>query len=130
MPSTDPFVAHVLEMMAPFAATAGEVRARRMFGGWGLSVDGMNFGIIISDRLYLKADDENREAFVEAGREPFVYEARGKAMTLQYWSAPESCLESPAEMTPWARLAYGAALRKANRPARRGPARKRASGKA
>jgi DNA transformation protein len=41
-----------------------------------------------------------------------VFEARGKEVPTSYWSVPESALDSPEEMRPWARKAIAAALRK------------------
>jgi DNA transformation protein len=100
-------VAHCLELLAPLGAT----RSRRMFGGHGLYVDDLFIALIAFDRLYLKADASTRAAFEAAGCEPFVYDGKGKAVTMGYFSAPEQAMESPHEMLPWARLALGAALR-------------------
>ena len=109
-------VEHCLELLAPL----GVVRARRMFGGHGLYCDELFFALIAGDRLYLKVDDESRPAFVAAGCEPFVYDAKGKAMTMGYWTVPADAMESPALMQPWAQHAVAAALRArtAKRPAK------------
>ena len=54
------FVSRVLEILTPL----GEIRAKPMFGGHGLFLDGAMFALITrADELYLKADDENRPAF-------------------------------------------------------------------
>lgn len=112
MPPAPPFVAHVLELLAPL----GTVRARRMFGGHGLYVDALFIALVSDERLYLKADAESRPAFERAGCTPFAYSRADRgAVTLGYWSAPDEALDSPQAMTPWARLALAAALRaKAN----------------
>jgi DNA transformation protein and related proteins len=102
-----PFVLHCLELLAPL----GPVRARRMFGGWGLYADGLFVALIAAERLHLKADAETRGHFSAAGCEPFSYRADGKSVTLGYWTVPPEALESPALMQPWARLALQAALR-------------------
>jgi DNA transformation protein len=49
--------------------------------------------------------------FQAAGCQPFVYLAKGKPMTVNYRSAPDEAMESPALMRPWARLALDAAVR-------------------
>jgi TfoX/Sxy family transcriptional regulator of competence genes len=49
--ASDALVEHCLELLAPL----GSVTARRMFGGHGLRVDGLFFGLIVFDRLYLKS---------------------------------------------------------------------------
>lgn len=105
-PPPDPFIEHVRELLSGL----GPVVARRMFGGWGLSVDGMNIGIVAWDTLYLKTNAETEAQWLAAGARPFVYEAKGKPMTLRYHTAPEDAMESPALMLPWARLALQAAL--------------------
>ncbi len=98
---------HCLELLAPL----GAVRARRMFGGHGLYCDELFFALIATDRLYLKVDAQSQPAFVAAGCEPFVYEARGRATATSYWTVPAEAMESPDLMQPWARLALAAALR-------------------
>jgi DNA transformation protein len=100
------FVAHCLELLA----SAGPARSRRMFGGHGLYVDDLFIGIVIGDRLYLKADAASQPAFAAEGCQPFVYDGRGKVVSLGYWSAPPEAMESPARMLPWARRALQAAL--------------------
>ena len=115
MPSTPAFVSHCLDLLAPL----GAVRARRMFGGYGLYVGEVFVALVADERLYMKADDVSRPVFERAGSEPFVYSRRDRsAVTLGYWTAPEQALDSPRAMDPWARLAMAAALRaKAGKPA-------------
>lgn len=100
-------VDHCRELLAPL----GAVRARRMFGGHGLTIDDLFIALIAFDRLYLKVDDATREHFEAAGGEPFVYEAAGRRVSLGYYTAPAEAMESPALMQPWARHAMSAALR-------------------
>jgi len=100
-------VDHCLELLAPL----GQVRARRMFGGWGLYVDELFVALIAFERLYLKGDDASRARYESAGCEPFVYDGKGKRITMAYFSAPPDAMESPALMRPWAQLALQAALR-------------------
>lgn len=117
---------HCLELLAPL----GTVRSRRMFGGWGLYVDDLFVALIFSDRLYLKADAASAAEFAAAGSEPFVYDGKGKTVTVNYWSAPADAMDSPALMLPWARLALAAALRaRAKVPVRRAARKSAASPK-
>lgn len=101
-----PFVEHCLELLAPL----GTVRARRMFGGWGLYVDELFMALIDHERLYLKANADTAPHFAAAGGAPFCYQAAGKQLSLSYWTAPHEALDAPALMAPWARLALQAAL--------------------
>lgn len=110
----DDFSTHCLELLG----TVGSARARRMFGGVGLYVDDLFVALIFAERLYLKADAQTRERFEAAGGQPFVYDAKGKAMSMGYFTAPDEAIESPTLMQPWARLALEAALRaRAAKPA-------------
>ncbi|KPF66672.1 hypothetical protein IP84_15695 [beta proteobacterium AAP99] len=125
---SDPFIDHLLELLAPAAAGA-PLKARRMFGGWGISWDGLSIGIVAEGRLYLKADVETRVALAEAGCEPFVYDAERKLMQMSYWTVPADAMDAPHLMTPWARKAIEAALRAANAKAAVKPAAKKAVAK-
>ena len=114
-----PFVSHCTELLAPL----GSVRVRRMFGGWGLYVDDIFLALIAFERLYLKTNVDTQARFEQAQCEPFVFESKGKSLTMGYWSAPAEALDSPALMVPWARLALQAALQARsvarNRPLKR-----------
>lgn len=92
----------------------GPCTAKRMFGGWGIGTDGMNIAILANlgegDTLWLKVNDDTRARFEAAGCGPFTYEARGKTMSIGYYSVPAEAMESPPLMLPWARLALQAAL--------------------
>jgi len=116
------FVSHCLELLAPL----GRASSRRMFGGHGLYVDGLCMAMIIHDTLYLKVDDTSRPLLERAGCVPFTYETKtGERHALGYYTAPEEAMESPAEMTPWARRALAAAVAaRAKAPARKKPAAK------
>ena len=45
-----------------------------MFGGYGLSVDGMNVAIIAWDTLFLKTNPETEPRWLAAGAQAFVYD--------------------------------------------------------
>jgi len=109
-------VEHCLELLAPL----GAARSRRMFGGFGLYVDDLFVALILSQRLYLKADAQTRAQFQAAGGEPFVYDGKTAPVTVSYWTVPPQAMDSPDGMQPWARLALAAALRaRLSKPARR-----------
>ncbi|NIA68575.1 TfoX/Sxy family protein [Pelagibius litoralis] len=120
MPERNAFVDHCLALLAPL----GPVAPRAMFGGWGFFLDGNMFGLIAYGQLYLKADQASIETFAAAGSEPFVYEGKGKPVTMSYWRAPEDAMEAPDALLPWAELAVAAARRgaakknKTKKPAR------------
>jgi DNA transformation protein len=109
-----PFVLHCLELLEP----VGPVRAKRMFGGYGLYAQELFVALIADEGLYLRADDTSEPHFRQAGGQPFEYEARGRRMTLRYWTPPAEALESSALMQPWARQALRAALSARAKPAK------------
>lgn len=90
----------------------GPVRARAMFGGFGLYREDLMFALIAGERLYLKVDDETRARFAEAGSTPFTYaRGDGERIVMSYWAAPVGTLDDPAALLPWAELGLAAARR-------------------
>lgn len=89
----------------------GEIAAKKMFGGVSFSIEGKTFAIIAFDELWLKADDQNRATFEKANCRIFTYEGKGGVRTMNYYTVPESAMESAALMRPWAMLGWEAALR-------------------
>ena len=112
-----------IEYLRELFADLGPVSARAMFGGHGLYHDGLIFGIVIDEAVYLKVDDVSRAAFEAAGCAPFIYEMRGKPLPMSYWSVPAEAMDSAQAMLPWARRAHEAALRKPRKPVRKRRAR-------
>lgn len=102
-----PFVAHVLELMAPL----GPVAARSMFGGWGLSLDGLTFALIAGEELYLKVDDQNRPAYMALGLPAFAPFEDQPDKVMNYRQPPAETLEDADSLLPWARDAFAVALR-------------------
>jgi DNA transformation protein len=107
MAARNEFADFIVELLAPL----GPVRARAMFGGWGIYLDGMMFALLADDMLYFKVDDENRAVFSGAGLEPFRYTQRGKPVALNYYRAPDEAFDAPHLMLQWAREGLAAALR-------------------
>ncbi len=103
----------IRDLFAPF----GPVTVRRMFSGAGIFADGLMFGLVVRDAIYLKADDGNRADFEREGCAPFTY-TRGKKSgrpsqhALPYWRLPERLYDDPDELALWARRAFAAAERK------------------
>ncbi len=123
MPSDPSFVAHVLDLVAPL----GDVSARAMFGGHGVYAEGVMFGLLDDDELFLKTDEATRAAFVEAGCRQWVYANEKVRMeNTGYFRPPDAAHEDPEAMLPWARLALDAALRA--RAAKEARGRRKAKG--
>jgi DNA transformation protein len=109
------FAAHVVEMLQG----VGPAYSKRMFGGFGVFLGDMMFGLIADNELYLKADADNREKFDALGLQAFTYKKQGKDMQMGYRQAPEDALEDLELMTQWGSLGFGAALRAAAKKQRK-----------
>lgn len=116
MPSSTEFRDHALGLLLAF----GPVTARSMFGGYGLYLDGLMFGLIAHDTLYFKVDDESRDDYITAGTGPFTYEGKRRPVEMSYYQIPESLMDNPVTLAKWAERAHQAAKRsRAKNPPRR-----------
>src|ERR1700726_4219460 len=105
----------------------GPVTIRRMFSGFGISADGINFALALRAGLYFRADEQTISQFEAEGSTPFQYQPRAKTVTVNsYWQLPARLFDDPEELTGWARTALAAARRPAGRkrPKGRGPGKK------
>jgi DNA transformation protein len=112
--SSPSFARFVLDQLSGL----GEVTSRKMFGGVGLYAEGVFFGIIARDALYLKVDAHTRGAYEGAGMLPFT-PFPDRPATMGYYGVPVEVLESGMELTRWARDAVKVAMRasrKSDRP--------------
>ena len=108
MAARDSFIDFLRDQLAPLGAIA----PRRMFGATGLFCEGVMFGVVAEDALYLRVDDHNRAAFKEAeGLPPLSYEKQGLTIDLSFWRAPDRLFDEPEELVGWARSALAAAHR-------------------
>lgn len=121
MASDTGYPEHVLDVLMQVGGPFDRgTRLRRMFGGYGIFCDGVMFGLIADDVLFLKVDHMTRANFLEAGAEPFIYEKAGKPVEMSYVTAPDDAAENPDELRPWAHMALAAANRtKSAKPARK-----------
>jgi DNA transformation protein len=121
MVASDSFAQFLREQLAP----VGRITLRRMFGKTGVFCDAVMFGMVTDNVLYLRVDEQNREAFKEAASSPPLnYAKGGSTIDLSFWRAPERLFDEPDELVEWARVALAAARRvavKRGRPAPRRP---------
>ncbi len=103
-------IEEILERLSP----VGAVRARRMFGGFGLYLDELFFALVAGGVLYFKVDESNQGDFEAAGMGPFTYEApkQGGSRSMAYFELPLHVLESPPLLREWALKARAVAERK------------------
>ncbi len=96
----------------------GPVTLRRMFSGFGISVDGTNFALALRAGLYFRADEETIPQFEAEGSKPFQYQQRSTAKVVtvnSYWELPARLFDDQEELAGWARAALAAAQRAALR---------------
>ena len=103
-------------ILGQLSAVAG-LLSKAMFGGLGLYADGVFFGLIARDALYLKVDDSNLARFESAGMAPFKPYA-DRPMTMRYWEVPVHVLEDADELLIWARASIAVAQVAPSKPKR------------
>jgi DNA transformation protein len=106
--TSDSFAEFLREQLMPL----GRLTMRRMFGKTGVFCNGLMFGMVTDDTLYVRVDDHNRKVFKEAeSAPPLNYEKKGRTIDLSFWRVPERLLDEPDELVMWARAALAAARR-------------------
>ena len=104
-----------VDFIVELTQSIGPSYAKSMFGGHGVFLDGLMFGLIADGVLYLKADEQTQKNFTAKGLGPFTYNKKGKDFKMSYYQAPEEALENEDDMQPWARDAFDVALRAASK---------------
>ncbi|NNJ91324.1 MAG: TfoX/Sxy family protein [Gammaproteobacteria bacterium] len=101
------FVDNLEEVFSLF----GPISTKRMFGGYGVYHDGLMFGLVADDVLYLKTDKKSEAIFTDLGLYPFEYEKKEKKMKMSYYLAPDEIYDDPEIAREWCARAFEAALR-------------------
>ena len=91
-----------------------DVRAQRMFAGFGLYSADLFFAIVYNEVAYFKVDDKNSREYLRAGMKPFK-PYNDRPMTMQYYAVPAEVIEDADELCRWARRSIEAAERKVTR---------------
>ena len=111
MASNTDFANYCCDLMG----SVGPCVAKRMFGGFGISTDGLTIAILADlgegEKLWLKGDESTRSRYEAAGCKIFIYPMKGVPRSVNYFSSPEEAMDSPGAMRPWAMLALECALR-------------------
>lgn len=102
------------DWMREHFAALGPLEIKRMFGAGGVYSNGLIFALLDDGTVWLKGDEDSIPQYEAAGSRQFTYAGKdGEVMSLGYWSLPETAVDDPDEAVDWARIAIGAALRKA-----------------
>ena len=123
MPKSNEYLEYVLEQLDRF----GGVTARRMFSGFGLYQHEVFFGLLFSNTLYFKVNDNNRPEYESRGMRRFQPYKDKPHLSFHYYEVPAEILENREEITAWAARSVGAAIALAQEKAakRRTPKAKR-----
>lgn len=101
------FITYLKDVFQEF----GAIKTRKMFGGYGIFRDGLMFGLVADDVLYLKVDAQSEPLFEAEGMSPFMYDKGGKMVKMSYYTAPEAIYDEPSEARQWGQVAFEAAVR-------------------
>jgi DNA transformation protein and related proteins len=107
MPVSQEYLNYVADQLTGL----GQVKSKRMFGGAGLYLDGIFFGLVADDVLYFKVDDTNKADYVAAGSGPFK-PFGNDSYEMGYYEVPGDVLEDPELMKEWAMKALSVAKMK------------------
>ena len=84
MPYSADYLQYVLEQLAGL----GGATSRRMFSGAGLYHEEVFFGLIASDTLYFRVDDDNRPDYEALGMARFRPYKDKPTLSLNYYEVP------------------------------------------
>jgi len=94
------YIDYVLDTL--FSLELGNMKSRKMFGGYGIYHDGTFFALIANNILYFKVDESNRSLYESHGSRPFTYEGKNKnTVVMSYWEVPVDILENRTKLTQW-----------------------------
>jgi DNA transformation protein and related proteins len=99
---------HLLDLFSSF----GPVTLRRMFSGFGISADGVNFAMALRAGIIFRVDDTTVAKYDAEGAKPFQYSTSKTTVVVQsYRHIPERLYDDADEFAMWAHEALGAARR-------------------
>lgn len=98
------YLAHTVERLANVVP----VSYRRIFNGYGVYHQGVQFAIIVNDHLYFRADEMSRALYQAKGMLPFQPGSLERSES-SFYQLPNEVLENTAELMYWMRTAVEAA---------------------
>ena len=104
MTITNHFLLHAVGCMSEVAP----ISYRRIFNGYGIYHQGVQFAIIVHDRLYFRADEHSRDLYIAKRMSAFL-PASVATGDSNFFQLPDEVLSQPAELIFWMRIAVEAA---------------------
>ncbi len=107
------------EFVRELFAGVGAISVKRMFGGAGVYAEGLMFGLIADEAIYLKADAALKAELTQQGCGPFIWAPAkgpraGQKVEMGYWRLPDAALDDPELAAQWGRKALNVARSKAS----------------
>ena len=95
----DEFLRSVLRSLEPLPVTA-----RRLFGGYGLYLEGAFFGVVSDGRLYFRTDERTRPDYLARGMEALQprYRVRGPTTVDRNFEVPPEIRREREALRAWA----------------------------
>ena len=101
MSSSNNFFEYVQDQLSPWS----HIDKKRMFGVIGLYKDGLMFGVISKDIVYLKVDDSNIDKYIDAGSTTLKV-FKNNSEVPSYYELPAEVLEHAESFIEWANESY------------------------
>jgi DNA transformation protein len=102
MSLSNAYLDHVIASLSRVA----EVAYRRIFNGAAIYHHGVQFALIVNDRLYFRADDCSRSLYEQQGMHSL--QPRGVTVQSDFYQLHDSLLDEPDELCHWVRIAIDA----------------------
>lgn len=99
------YLARTIERLASVVP----VSYRRIFNGYGVYHRGVQFALIVNDRLYFRADDHSCQLYERKGMKPFQPGSVERAESC-FYQLPDEVLANPSELLYWMRTAVEAGM--------------------
>jgi DNA transformation protein len=97
----------------------GPIVLRRMFSGYGIVADGVNFAMALKAGIIFRVDDLTVARYEAEGAKSFQYDTKNKTIVVKsYRHLPGRLYDDPEELAAWAREAVEAAKRAAAKKSR------------
>lgn len=99
-------------------AGLGVISVKKMFGGAGVYTEGLMFGLLAEDAIYIKTDTALKAELIQEGSGPFVWTPAngpraGEKVEMGYWRLPDAALDDAELAVAWGRKALNVARAKA-----------------
>ena len=85
----------------------GPIKLSRFFGGEGIYAGDVMIGMVFSDTIYFKTDEDTRKVFIAEKTKPFSFVKRksGETIVTTWFALPDRLYDAPDELAEWARAA-------------------------